>query len=179
MAAGCELEDIYLRPGDMVIRDGPAKITTVLGSCIAVTLFASRLRVGAICHALLPVCNERSVCREWCQTPYKYVNCVVPEMVRRLLSCGATLREIEAKLFGGADMFGPKHRNGFLSVGRQNIRAAVHAVSACGLRIKLQDVGGANGRKIYFYAHTGDVWMKRLGSGDPQRKSPVRFGAAG
>ncbi len=157
------MENIYLKPGDMVVRNDPVKITTVLGSCIALTLFASRLRMGAICHALLPACNEMPACRDRRRNPYKYVDCVIPEMVQALLSSGATLRDLEVKLFGGADMFSPGRRNGFLSVGGQNIAAAVHAVAACDLRIKLKDVGSNHGRKIYFFPHTGEVWMKRLG----------------
>ncbi len=159
------LETLYLKPGEMVVRTGPARITTVLGSCIAVTLFAPRLRAGAICHALLPVCKELDRCREPCRTPHKYVNCVVPEMVRALQRRGAATREIEVKLFGGADMFGPVKRNDYLTVGRQNIHAAVQAVEARGLKIRLRDVGNSHGRKIHFFPHTGEVWMKRLGAG--------------
>lgn len=165
MAAGGELEAIYLKPGEMVVRTEPARITTVLGSCIAVTMYAARLRTGAVCHALLPICKEMPLCRERCQSPYKYVNCVVPEMVRRLQRCGAASREIEVKLFGGADMFGPSRRNAYLSVGRQNIRAAIHAVERFGLKVRLKDVGDHHGRKIHFFPHTGEVWMKRLGNG--------------
>lgn len=165
METGRALETVYLKPGDMIVRTEPAKITTVLGSCVAVTLFAARLRAGAVCHALLPVCKEMTVCRERCRNPHKYVACVVPEMVRTLQMMGAAVREIEVKLFGGADMFGPVKRNDYLTVGRQNIHAAVHAVEACGLRIRLRDVGNSHGRKIHFFPHTGEVWMKRLGAG--------------
>ncbi len=165
METGEVLETLYLKPGEMVVRTEPARITTVLGSCIALTMFAPRLRAGAICHALLPVCKELDRCRERCGTPYKYVNCVVPEMVRGLQRYGAAAREIEVKLFGGADMFGPVRRDGYLSVGRQNIQAALQAVERFDLRIRLSDVGNSHGRKIHFFPHTGEVWMKRLGSG--------------
>lgn len=156
----------------MVFRNEPVRVTTVLGSCIAVTMFVGRLKAGAICHALLPVCKEMGVCRERCQNPYKYVECVVPEMIRGLQGYGAGLREIEVKLFGGADMFATSPREGHLSVGRQNIASARRTVAARDLRIKLSDVGDRYGRKIYFFPHTGEVWMKRLGAG-PSPGRPV------
>ncbi len=170
-----QLETLYLKPGEMAIRTRPTKVTTVLGSCIALTLFVPRLRAGAICHALLPVCKEQPICRERCRSPHKYVNCVVPEMVRGLQEYGATVREMEVKLFGGADMFAHPRRNDALSVGRQNINAALHAVSAHALRIRLKDVGDGHGRKIHFFSHTGEVWMKRLGGGQRpvERMDPI------
>lgn len=162
-----ELDNLYLKPGEMVFRNDPVRVTTVLGSCIALTMFVGRLGAGAICHALLPVCKEMPFCRERCRNPHKYVACVVPEMIRGLQGYGAAVREIEVKLFGGADMFSPVRREGVLSVGRQNIEAAVRAVTDWHLRIKLSDVGESHGRKIYFFPHTGEVWMKRLGAGAP------------
>lgn len=157
----------------MIVRDAPAKITTVLGSCIAMSLFVPKLKAGAICHALLPVCREQRTCRERCINPYKYVNCVIPEMIRRLEEMGAGPREMEAKLFGGADMFSNNSKNGAMSVGRQNIQAAIQTVAACGVKLKLSDVGLDHGRKLHFFPHTGDVWMKRLGNKQNKKKTTL------
>ena len=34
-----------------------------------------------------------------------------------------------------------------------------------GLKLTVADVGGSQGRKIFFYTHTGEVLLKRLTSG--------------
>ena len=163
VGAPADLASVYLKPGEMAVRDVPTRVTTVLGSCVAVTMYVSRFRVGAICHALLPRCRERGQCQTGCAEPFKYVNCVVPEMIEAIKRRGARPRDIEVKLFGGADMFAPmpgSRRS--VSVGGENVEEAIRAVEAFGLRIKVSDVGGTRGRKIFFFTHTGEVWLKRL-----------------
>ncbi len=158
-----DVPGLYLKPGEMAFKDKPTRVTTVLGSCIAVTMFVERLGVGAVCHALLPACREIEMCDERCAMPYRYVSCVVPDMVARFVRMGAAPGEIQVKMFGGGDMFGPARREGMsASVGSQNIRAARQALEEHRLRIRHEDVGGRHGRKIHFLTHTGDVWLKRL-----------------
>ncbi len=161
--APADLASVYLKPGEMTVREVPTRVTTVLGSCVAVTMYVSRLRVGALCHALLPRCRERAECQTGCAEPFKYVNCVVPEMIEAIKRRGVRLREIELKLFGGADMFAPRPgTRRCVSVGGENVKEAIRAVEAFGLRFKVSDVGGTRGRKIFFFTHTGEVWLKRL-----------------
>ncbi|MCP4351914.1 MAG: chemotaxis protein CheD [Desulfobacterales bacterium] len=153
----------YLKAGDILVTEKPFKVSTVLGSCVSVTMFSRRFKIAAICHALMPVCIEKASCLVSCAAPFKYVNCVVPDMVRRMQSRGVSPKEIETKLFGGSDMFGPgTDRERALSVGNLNIEAAVSAVRAENLVLKVTDVGGEFGRKIFFYTNTGEVWLKHL-----------------
>ena len=56
-----------------------------------------------------------------CGQQAKYVECVVPWMVRQFIEAGAQLREIEVKVFGGADMFNSTGKGGAsISIGKQN-----------------------------------------------------------
>ncbi len=138
-------------------------VKTVLGSCISVTMFHHRIGIAAICHAVLPVCPKRNFCKIICKNPYKYVNCVIPDMTSKFRKYGIDPEEIEVKLFGGADMFPLKtEREKLHSVGRQNIEAAINSVNAEHLRLKSADVGGDVGRKIFFYTSTGEVRLKYL-----------------
>jgi chemotaxis protein CheD len=71
--------------------------------------------------------------------------------------------EIEVKCFGGADMFTCQiERPGVVSVGRQNIISTQKILHCEGLKLTVQDVGGLQGRKIFFYTNTGEVLLKRL-----------------
>jgi chemotaxis protein CheD len=70
---------------------------------------------------------------------------------------------IEVKCFGGADMFARQIEGaGVASIGRQNIISAEKILSSEGLKLEVQDVGGFQGRKIFFHIHTGKVLLKRL-----------------
>ena len=136
---------------------------TVLGSCLAVTMFHRRRGLGAICHGLLPKCNGRKGCSGECLEGFKYVDCSIQKMVRIFDQHKVRRGEIEVKCFGGSDMFARQiERPGLISVGRQNIISAEKILHSEGLKLNVKDVGGPEGRKIFFYTHTGEIMLKRL-----------------
>jgi chemotaxis protein CheD len=155
---------VYLKPAELFIGKKPAIVTTVLGSCVSVTLFHQRLGLAAICHAPLPQCRKKQDCTDCRTEKYRYVTCVIPEMIQRIARHCIETADIEVKLFGGAEMFTNNHNNP--SVGRQNVESAVRIIEAEGLRVKSANVGGLAGRKISFNTHTGQVFMRRLNKTD-------------
>ena len=165
-----ELPIITLKPAEMFVTERPTIVRTVLGSCVAVTMFAQRLGVSAICHALLPENVSSAEVHETHEIErnsiYKYVNSVIPLMVKRLREYGVDPSELEVKLFGGADMMiNEQAETRFRPVGKSNIDAVVQSMKKYNLQIKVSDVGGTLGRKILFYTHTGEVLLKRIKSG--------------
>ncbi|MDD2463862.1 MAG: chemotaxis protein CheD [Desulfobulbus sp.] len=146
---------IYLNPGEIVIAEGPATVTTVLGSCVAVTLFSPRTRQGSICHAVLPRGSERE--------PGKYVDQAVRYMVHIFHEKKITLEELVAKVFGGADMF-PQMRGirDQGTIGAQNIQSALSTLEQVGINPAVVEVSGQQGRKLVFFSDTGDVYIKRV-----------------
>jgi chemotaxis protein CheD len=161
--AGHKLPVFYLKPGELHIADRPGIVTTVLGSCLSVTMFNGRLKTGAICHGMLPRWVEKQGCGSQCLEVFKYVDYSVQYMIDHFRSLGVQPHEIEVKLFGGADMFayGGSGREA-VSVGRQNIVTALHVIERERLNIHSKDIGGSQGRKLHFYLHTGVVLMKKL-----------------
>jgi chemotaxis protein CheD len=158
-----DLPVIYLKSGELHFSDKLSSVMTVLGSCLSVTMFHRKARVGAICHGLLPKCRERAVCSRSCAERAKYVECAIEMMVRLFDENRLKRSEIEVKVFGGADMFSMRlgGRNN-ISVGRQNVEIAQQTLEKAGMRVIAMDVGGATGRKLFFNTATGDVLMKRL-----------------
>ncbi|MDX9709480.1 MAG: chemotaxis protein CheD [Trichloromonas sp.] len=150
-----QLPKIYLKPGELTINEHPAEVSTVLGSCVAVTLYSPRHIVGAICHAMLPRGGEGG--------GFKYVDGALRHMLDTFDRLGIPRNEIEAKLFGGSDMFPVLHPTKTNTVGRQNIAMAQQLLQEEGLIPRVADVGGGQGRKLVFYPHTGEVFLKRLG----------------
>lgn len=147
---------IYLKPGEMYFGETPGTVTTVLGSCIAIVMHNRRLRLGAICHAMLPdgICDEGGL---------RYLNCALTEMLDRFLARGVGCAEIEVKLFGGGDVLMPAGGGTRgKTVGRQNIETAMELIEREGLKLVSYDLGGPSGRKILFRTDTGEVLVKRL-----------------
>lgn len=156
---------LYLQPGQVYIGTQPTAVTTVLGSCVAVTLRHPASGLSAICHALQPVCPLDD-CSGQCPDRGRFARCVVMYMAARFADRRIATHQVEAKIFGGGVLIG---NSGPTPVGRLNIEAACLALQQCGLSLSAVEVGGQWGRKIVFDTHSGAVWVKRLnrGAADP------------
>ncbi len=157
------LANVYLKAGEIFISDKPTVVKTVLGSCISVTMFNSRLRIGSICHGLLPDCNEISCFNCACVAGFRYIDGSIGKMLEELQSRGIQNDEIEVKIFGGADMFkAVRGKPSPINFGEQNIKAAFKIMGDLNLRLTASDIGGPGEREIIFVPNTGQVFLKRL-----------------
>jgi chemotaxis protein CheD len=148
-------QSIYLKPGEAVVTRQPALVSTVLGSCVAVTMFEPISRVGAICHAMLPM-NPGN------DDVLRYVDTALQEMHRKVLQYGIS-GNIEVKMFGGARVLNlGKFDSRKLTIGEQNVICAERLLENMRLKVVSKDVGGTRGRRLYFCTKSGDVYLKRL-----------------
>ncbi len=160
---------VYLKPGELHISDKPAAVSTVLGSCVSITMFHRQLKLGAICHGLLPKCKHtiKRGCHKTCKDFDKYVDCAFIHMKQQFLSYSMNQDKIEVKLFGGAEILLPyDHTKRIISVGKKNIRVAAQLIKAEGFKIIASDTGGTTGRKLFFLPHTGEVYVKHLSNSE-------------
>jgi len=165
-----ELPVYYLKPGELHIDDQPGIVTTVLGSCVSVTMFNRRREMGAICHGLMPEQTEKQRSGKQGDDGFKYVDYSIKYMIDHFRSFGIAPGEIEVKLFGGADMFSMSNGgSSYASVGAKNIHMALLMMEQEGLTIQTKDIGGTQGRKLHFYTHTGEVFLKRLRRSETSR----------
>lgn len=158
----------YLRAGQLLISWSPCEITTVLGSCVAVTFFCAPLGLGGVCHALLPGLRHGDSAADLPRPErWRYVECAVPELIDCFCPPGVRSNRVEVKLFGGSQLLTPRGSEpSATSVGAGNVAAARRLLAAAGLTIAAEDVGGDRGRKVIFNTATGDVRVKLLGRGD-------------
>lgn len=149
---------IYLKPGEVVVASQPILVRTILGSCIAVTMFSPRQRIGAICHAMMP---DRGGKRQ----DLRYVDTAIHYIHRKVHEFGAA-DDLEIKLFGGAQVLLATDRQHprNLTVGMKNVARAQEILAELGLPAVKNDVGGSRGRKLFFSIMNGDVYVARLGS---------------
>ncbi|SHJ83933.1 chemotaxis protein CheD [Malonomonas rubra DSM 5091] len=152
--AGTEAS-LFLKPGELAVTNTPTRVSTVLGSCIALTLYNPRLKCGAICHAVLP----QSGCEGG---NFRYVDSAFGYMLERFQHMGIALHEIDVKLFGGSEVLRKQSPSPVISIGRSNIEAAKSLVAQKGLALKVEHVGGPVGRKIHFFTHTGVIYLRHL-----------------
>ncbi len=154
---GVELRQLGVSEAVVSLR--PLAVSTVLGSCVAVTFHCPLTGWGAIFHALMPDCSAQdTACRN-----YKFVDDSIRRLARALLLQGVRRTDLECKVFGGANAMFAEH----FGVGRHNVRTAFETLERERLRVVASDVGGDRGRKLLFLTHTGEVFVKRLGQQEP------------
>lgn len=154
---------IVLKPGEMAVRTTPTIISTALGSCLAITMFAPEQKIGAISHPVLPHPAMNTSVPVSPVEQRKYVVHVIPSMLKRLEQLNVAAEELEVKVFGGGEIlqrYSESENNH--PVGRMNVQAVLEQIESHHLFLRVFDVGGSQGRKILFYTHTGEVLMKRL-----------------
>ena len=146
-----ELGKHYLYPSALFAEKKPFMVDTVLGSCVAVCLFDQKLNIGGINHYMLPFWNGNGLASP------KYGNIATEKLVEKMLRNGATIQNMVAKVFGGANQM-----NTSMRIGDQNIEIARQTLANYGIKIIAENVGGGVGRKLRYNTSTGQVMMKFL-----------------
>lgn len=154
---GEDTREIFLRPGDYAFGKDGTVIRTLLGSCVAVTFWYPRLKLGAMCHYLLPSRHPRMV-----EPPSgKYARDVIPIIADRFANQGLDPKAFEVKMFGGSNMFPNLTMGEALHVGAKNIQMGIARLTEAGFAIHSFDLAGATNRTVIFDVSNGDVWVRQ------------------
>ncbi|MBV5340192.1 MAG: chemotaxis protein CheD [Deltaproteobacteria bacterium] len=149
--------NIYLKPGEIFVSRKPVLISTVLGSCVAVTLFSASSRFGAICHAMMPENAGR-------ENDVRYVDTALRHLYQCIVKHGVG-NDLVVKMFGGAQVLDVGDSSSTkLTIGEQNVAKAEEVLGSLGLAITARDTGGMHGRKLFFCTRSGDVYLRRMRS---------------
>ena len=146
---------VYLLPGRLFVSSEPHVVTTILGSCVAVTLWDSGLRVGSVNHYLLP---------HWAgphQTSARFGNLAVKRLIAETLALGGRREDLQAKIFGGARILEAAPEAGG-HLGARNVEVARQILAQEDIPVVAEDTGGKGGRKLIFHTADGDVWVRRF-----------------
>lgn len=144
------MKRIFLSPGDVACAAEPTLITTVLGSCVAVTLWDSERHVGGVNHFVLPPGPmPRSSAR--------YGDVAMVELLLGMERLGTSRRSLRAKVFGGASVLTASDED---SVGAANVRFALDVLERRRIAVAARRVGGQRGRLLIFNTATGDAFVR-------------------
>jgi len=114
----------------------------------------------------LPRCPRKLLNSVDAKARLRYVDYSIRYLVSRVCSLGAPRSELQVKLFGGADVLPLSPPRTTASVGSQNCLAAIHTLEEEGVGLTASDLGGKQGRVIYFRTDTGEVLLRRLSASD-------------
>ena len=158
MDTGIAIVDVFLKPGDIHFGGANTHIRTVLGSCVAISVWHPVRRIGGLSHCLLPSAGRTCAATEY---DGRYVDEAVPWLLREMARNGTRPREYQIKLFGGGNMFNNTGAGIHADIGRKNAALASTLLDQLGLTIHVRDVGGRVSRSLIFEVATGDVWVRR------------------
>lgn len=149
------LQQAYLHAGHLIVSRDPCRVTTILGSCVAVGLWDPTTGVGGINHFLLPHGTGPDL------ESARFGNMAIRALIREVVAAGARRRHLEAKLFGGACVL-RAFQSGTTHLGKKNVIVARQVLSDEGIPVKAEDVEGERGRKLIFQTHDGSAWVRSL-----------------
>jgi chemotaxis protein CheD len=159
---------VFLHPGDFVFGESGTHLHTVLGSCIAICLWHPVLRIGGMCHFVLPVRPRVESKSE--ELDGRYGEEAMKMFDQALKSHQTDYKEYQAKIFGGANMFRNTTGHKEALIGGNNAVKAMKLLMNRGAAITVVHVGEQGHRRIVMDVASGDVWVKYQ-SDNPDEKS--------
>lgn len=143
-----------VHPGELKFAIAPFKLRTVLGSCIAITVWHPELKVGGICHYLVP---KMATAKMVNSVNFRYAEDATTQLYK-LMNEQAPVTEFNVCIWGGSQMFATEEKE---SIGSMNQAHAEQWVRLHKLHLKHQDVGGNVGRTLIFDLHDGCCYLKK------------------
>lgn len=151
--------EIFLQPGELWFGDEHTRIRTILGSCVAVTLWHPRRRIGGMCHFMLP----KRIRGTGIALDGRYGDEALDILTREIKAVHGFPHEFEAKLFGGGHMFQQAFCNPNdcgSQVPDRNVAAGRELVQRHGFTLKAEQLGGRGHRQVMFDIWSGHAWVK-------------------
>lgn len=159
--------DVFLMPGEHFVGDARHRIRTLLGSCVSITLWHPKYRVGAMSHFLLTVGENETVAH----LNGRYCEGALELMLADLRRSGIRPEDCQAKIFGGGMMFPQIERNDERNIGRRNGETAERLLHMHKIPVVSESLFGTGHRHIIFNVKTGDVWVRVGPPGQPHRRA--------
>lgn len=146
-------DGVFLSPGTLYCAPTSTVVSTILGSCVAVCLWNTHLRIGGMNHYLLPQRANDS------RSP-RFGDVAIDQLLEGMIRLGCQVASLRAKIFGGAAVlpFGA----GADTVGDQNVRIALARLRYHAIPLLARRTGGCTGMLIRLYTETGDVLVRKL-----------------
>lgn len=155
-------KEIKVGIGDLNVAFPPDKIITLgLGSCVGIALYDSYKKIAGLAHIMLPESSGFSNQNN----PMKFADKAIPMLVDKMVDSGANVRNLKAKIAGGASMFSFGDKSPIMDIGNRNGIAVKKILNQYNIPILSEDLGGSSGRTMIVDAEDGKVYIKTIGKG--------------
>jgi len=148
-----EKKKYFVQPGYIFASREPHLISTVLGSCVSVCIWDTKLRFGGMNHYVhaKPFKKERTA---------HFGSISIPYLIQLMIKLGSQKYNLRAHIIGGAQ--NPTTDNS--CIGKQNAEIAKKLLKKHNIEIATFDSGDKMGRKIVFDSETGEIVVYKVNS---------------
>lgn len=161
---GDDIREVFLQPGGFHFGGGRTRISTLLGSCISITLWHPARLVGGMCHFMLPSRGQSA----GVALDGRYADEALVLFNREVAKAGSRPGDYQVKVFGGGNMLTRADDSSeLMDIAARNVESAYALLARHGYRpAALAHCGGKGHRKLIFDLWTGHVWLahRPLGS---------------
>lgn len=152
-------EGIFLLPGEMAFSREPTRISTLLGSCVAVTLYDRRQHWGGVNHYMVPEAIGNL-------PEGKIGRTAIPALLRLASMAGSKTGDLEARIIGGAAVIGAQVAGSASvlgDIGHRNGELAREMLGQLRIPVVQEVLGGNHGRRIHLDSHSGQLEVITMG----------------
>jgi len=149
--------DVFIKPGEFYFGDQEIRIKTILGSCVALTLWNPRLHIGGMCHYMLPTSNQA---KQDIVLDGRYADNAMKLFMNEIEKTNMNPADFEVKMFGGGLQFERASGRPVIDVSERNIEKGRQLLNEYGFTLKSQHLGGTGYRTVVFDIKSGDVWVR-------------------
>ena len=150
---------VIIYPGEYYATREDEVIHTVLGSCVSACIFDRVNKVAGMNHFMLPGSIKSK--KFFIEKSSRYGMFAMELLINELLKLGGNKKKFKAKIFGGGHIIG-HYRKSDGNVPQSNIRFIREYLAAESIPIISEDMGGENGRKLYFFTDDVKVLLTRI-----------------
>lgn len=150
--------EVIVGMADLKVGQAPTQLTTNLGSCIGVCLYAPQKKAGGLLHLMLAYAGD--VVNKGPFKKAKYADTGITELLHQLKTVHqVTPKDCVAKLFGGGQILKGVTKN----IGAENEEAVRVILKIAGIRVLASKTGGDKGYRVKFDLETGKVICQIFG----------------
>ncbi|MFP4547995.1 MAG: chemotaxis protein CheD [Fidelibacterota bacterium] len=145
-------EIFYLEPGFIYVGSEKSAVKTVLGNCVSVCLWDTKLRFGGMNHFVYPYTKDKH------KATARFGNIATKTLIKNMIAVGSVSGDLVAQIVGGASKEDRSRDN----LGRENVAVARQVLDRANITIKSEDIGGHLGRKVIFDVQNGQLMVIKV-----------------
>ncbi len=151
-----QLMNVHLMPDELYFGSKPVQISALLGSSVAITLWAERSCSGGMCHIVVPNSDIQGDEQHPC-----YVSGTIKRFLAYLRKYQFEPEELRVGVYGGGHALVRQSEEHSTMIGMRNVQQVNALLHREGFKDSHQDVGGNVYRTLTMNLVNGAVWQSK------------------